>query len=216
MVGLTEGYKTGSFISELAMRIQEELFDWLDAPIVRVCAADVPVPMSDPLEDAAIPERGAHHRRHSAGAGVGGRMATEVILPMLGETMNEGTIVAWSKKEGDAVKPGDVLFSVESDKATLEVEATTGGYLRRILAPAGSTVAVLSVVAYITATLDEVVSAPAGQVAAAPRPAAAAPSKTSDGAPRRTARPSSPAPLPAGRPSPARAPAARHASAGWT
>ena len=55
VVGLTEGYKTGSFISELAMRIQEELFDWLDAPIVRVCAADVPVPMSDPLEDAAIP-----------------------------------------------------------------------------------------------------------------------------------------------------------------
>jgi pyruvate/2-oxoglutarate/acetoin dehydrogenase E1 component len=55
VVGLTEGYKTGSFISELAMRIQEELFDWLDGPIVRVCAADVPVPMSDPLEDAAIP-----------------------------------------------------------------------------------------------------------------------------------------------------------------
>src|SRR5512136_1953824 len=55
VVGLTEGYKTNSFISELATRIQEELFDWLDAPIVRVCAADVPVPMSDPLEDAAIP-----------------------------------------------------------------------------------------------------------------------------------------------------------------
>jgi pyruvate/2-oxoglutarate/acetoin dehydrogenase E1 component len=37
------------------MRIQEELFDWLDAPVTRVCAADVPVPMSEPLEDAAIP-----------------------------------------------------------------------------------------------------------------------------------------------------------------
>jgi 2-oxoisovalerate dehydrogenase E1 component len=55
VVGVTEGYKTGSFISELAMVIQEQLFDWLDAPIVRVCAADVPVPMSEPLEDAAIP-----------------------------------------------------------------------------------------------------------------------------------------------------------------
>jgi len=55
VVGVTEAYKTGSFISELAMRIQEELFDWLDAPIVRVAAADVPVPMSEPLEDAAIP-----------------------------------------------------------------------------------------------------------------------------------------------------------------
>jgi pyruvate/2-oxoglutarate/acetoin dehydrogenase E1 component len=55
VVGVTEACKTGSFISELAMRIQEELFDWLDAPVVRVCAADVPVPMSEPLEDAAIP-----------------------------------------------------------------------------------------------------------------------------------------------------------------
>jgi pyruvate dehydrogenase E2 component (dihydrolipoamide acetyltransferase) len=55
----TEAYKTGSFISELAMRIQEELFDWLDAPVVRVAAADVPVPMAETLEDAAIPRRGS-------------------------------------------------------------------------------------------------------------------------------------------------------------
>ncbi len=55
VVGVTEGYKTGSFITELAMRIQEEVFDWLDAPVVRVAAADVPVPMSESLEDAAIP-----------------------------------------------------------------------------------------------------------------------------------------------------------------
>jgi pyruvate dehydrogenase E2 component (dihydrolipoamide acetyltransferase) len=107
-------------------------------------------------------------------------MATEVILPMLGETMNEGTIVGWSKNEGDAVQPGDVLYTVESDKATLEVEATTPGFLRRILAPAGSTVAVLSVVAYITVTPDEVVSAPTAQVAPVYRPSGAAPSKTSD------------------------------------
>ena len=55
VVGVTEAYKTGSFISELATRIQEELFDWLDGPVVRVCAADVPIPMSEPLEDAAVP-----------------------------------------------------------------------------------------------------------------------------------------------------------------
>lgn len=59
VVGVTEAYKTNSFISELITRIQEELFDWLDAPIVRVAAADVPVPMSEPLEDAAIPNVGA-------------------------------------------------------------------------------------------------------------------------------------------------------------
>jgi len=55
VVGVTEAYKTGSFISELAMCIQETVFDWLDAPVVRVAAADVPVPMSESLEDAAIP-----------------------------------------------------------------------------------------------------------------------------------------------------------------
>ncbi len=55
VVGVTEAYKTGSFVTELAMRIQEEVFDWLDAPVVRVAAADVPVPMSETLEDAAIP-----------------------------------------------------------------------------------------------------------------------------------------------------------------
>ncbi len=55
VVGVTETYKTNSFISEVATRIQEEVFDWLDAPIVRVAALDVPVPMSEPLEDAAIP-----------------------------------------------------------------------------------------------------------------------------------------------------------------
>ncbi|MEJ2736748.1 MAG: dehydrogenase E1 component subunit alpha/beta [Anaerolineae bacterium] len=55
VVGVTEAYRTGSFISELAMRIHEEVFDWLDAPVVRVAAANVPVPMSETLEDAAIP-----------------------------------------------------------------------------------------------------------------------------------------------------------------
>jgi pyruvate/2-oxoglutarate/acetoin dehydrogenase E1 component len=55
MVGVTEAYETGSFISELIARVQKEHFDWLDAPLERVCAADVPVPMSEPLEDAAIP-----------------------------------------------------------------------------------------------------------------------------------------------------------------
>jgi pyruvate/2-oxoglutarate/acetoin dehydrogenase E1 component/TPP-dependent pyruvate/acetoin dehydrogenase alpha subunit len=55
VVGVTEAYKTGSFISELLVLINESAFDWLDAPMVRVAAADVPVPMAETLEDAAIP-----------------------------------------------------------------------------------------------------------------------------------------------------------------
>ncbi|MCX7681220.1 MAG: 2-oxo acid dehydrogenase subunit E2 [Anaerolineae bacterium] len=82
-------------------------------------------------------------------------MATEVILPKLGETMEEGVIVEWLKKEGDPVQRGEVLFTIESDKATLEVEAPTKGYLRKILVPAGQPVPVLTVVGLITRTADE-------------------------------------------------------------
>ncbi|MCR4407126.1 MAG: 2-oxo acid dehydrogenase subunit E2 [Anaerolineae bacterium] len=103
-------------------------------------------------------------------------MITEVILPVLGETMNEGTIVEWVKKEGDPVERGDILFVIESDKATLEVEAPTKGFLRQILVPAGQTVPVLTVVALITTTADEdlaacvTVSGSEAQVAEAAEP----------------------------------------------
>lgn len=85
-------------------------------------------------------------------------MITEVILPKLGQTMEEGSIVEWVKKEGDPIGRGDPLFTVESDKAVLEVEATTRGFLRRILVPEGVIVPVLSVVALITRTADEDIS----------------------------------------------------------
>ena len=55
IVGVTEAYKTGSFLSELFTLVNEAAFDWLDAPMVRVTALDVPVPMAETLEDAAIP-----------------------------------------------------------------------------------------------------------------------------------------------------------------
>jgi pyruvate dehydrogenase E2 component (dihydrolipoamide acetyltransferase) len=90
-------------------------------------------------------------------------MATEVILPKLGQTMEEGTIIEWLKEEGDEVKRGEVIFTTESDKATLEVEAPTKGYLRKILVPAGETVPVLTVVGLMTRTLDEDLSGYEGQ-----------------------------------------------------
>jgi pyruvate dehydrogenase E2 component (dihydrolipoamide acetyltransferase) len=82
-------------------------------------------------------------------------MVTEVILPKMGQTMEEGTIIEWVKKEGDPVERGDLLFIFESDKATLEVEATARGFLRKILVPVGETVPVLTMVALITRTADE-------------------------------------------------------------
>jgi pyruvate dehydrogenase E2 component (dihydrolipoamide acetyltransferase) len=82
----------------------------------------------------------------------------EVILPKLGQTMEFGTIIEWLKQEGDQIQRGEVLFTVESDKATLEVESPTKGYLRKILVPAGEEQPVLTPVALITKTLDEDIS----------------------------------------------------------
>jgi pyruvate dehydrogenase E2 component (dihydrolipoamide acetyltransferase) len=85
-------------------------------------------------------------------------MITEVIMPKLGQTMEDGAIVEWVKKEDDQVKRGDLLFTVESDKAVLEVEATARGFLRKILVPEGQTVPVLTPVALITREADEDIS----------------------------------------------------------
>jgi len=102
-------------------------------------------------------------------------MITEVILPKLGQTMEEGAIVEWLKQEGDEVQRGEVIFTVESDKATLEAEAPARGFLRKILVPVGVTVPVLSVVALMTKTADEDISGSgAAAGAAAPVTPAAA------------------------------------------
>jgi len=76
-------------------------------------------------------------------------MAHEVILPQLGETMNEGVIVRWLVKEGDRVQKGDPLFQFESDKAVLDVEAPAAGQVLKLLYAEGARVPVLSVVAWI-------------------------------------------------------------------
>jgi pyruvate dehydrogenase E2 component (dihydrolipoamide acetyltransferase) len=97
-------------------------------------------------------------------------MITEIILPKLGQTMEEGSIVEWVKQEGDSVQRGELLFTVESDKAVLDVEATARGFLRKILVPQGEVVPVLTVVGLITREADEDISSygvPAGEPGAA-------------------------------------------------
>ena len=69
-------------------------------------------------------------------------MAKEVRLPQLGQTMEEGTIVSCMVKVGDEVKRGDVVFEVETDKATLEVESPADGFVKHILAEVGQTLVV--------------------------------------------------------------------------
>ncbi|MCD6318979.1 2-oxo acid dehydrogenase subunit E2 [Candidatus Aerophobetes bacterium] len=82
-------------------------------------------------------------------------MVTKVIMPKLGETMEEGEIVKWLKKEGDRVKEGEPLLEIATDKANMEVEATTSGMIRKIVAQEGQIVPVTQTIAYITDSMDE-------------------------------------------------------------
>ncbi len=73
----------------------------------------------------------------------------EVIMPKLGLTMEEGTIIRWLKREGEKVERGEPLFEVQTDKVVMEVEAPASGTLGKILIPEGDTVPVVQVIAYI-------------------------------------------------------------------
>ena len=65
-------------------------------------------------------------------------MPIQILMPALSPTMTEGTIAKWLKKEGDAVESGDVLAEIETDKATMEVEAVDEGTLGKIVVAEGS------------------------------------------------------------------------------
>ena len=104
-------------------------------------------------------------------------MATKVHMEALSPTMEEGRLVKWTKQEGDAVKTGDTLAEVETDKAVMELVARADGQLIKVMASEGSTVPVGSVVAYIGAPgekVDGAGSQESGTGAAKPAPAAPA------------------------------------------
>ena len=110
-------------------------------------------------------------------------MAIQVLMPALSPTMTEGTIANWTKTEGDKVASGDVLCEIETDKATMEVEAVDEGVLGKILITAGTEgIAVNTPIAVIleegedTSAADSFTTAPAS----APEPAAAAPVAAAD------------------------------------
>jgi len=135
-------------------------------------------------------------------------MAQAVIFPKLGQTMEEGAIVKWLKKEGDPVAKGDILFEIETDKANLEVESFFEGVLLKIYIREGITVPVNTVVGYVGAkgekVPDQAPKAEAAAVAApAPVPAAATPAAPAPAAPAPApAAPVAAAPAPAPRPAP--------------
>jgi pyruvate dehydrogenase E2 component (dihydrolipoamide acetyltransferase) len=95
-------------------------------------------------------------------------MITRVVLAKLSPTMEEGTIVKWSKKEGDAIKVGDVLAEIETDKANMEMEALGSGVLRKILVQAGGKAPIGSLIGVIADPNEDISAMLAEAAKAAP------------------------------------------------
>jgi pyruvate dehydrogenase E2 component (dihydrolipoamide acetyltransferase) len=138
-------------------------------------------------------------------------MATKVMMEALSPTMEEGRLVKWNKNEGDAVKSGDVLAEVETDKAIMELVARGDGVLRKRLIPEGTTTPVgqlIGVIAAADENIDAMIAgaSPAATPTPAPAPAAAAqPAPPAAPAPVAAA-PSVPAPMAPPRPAAGGAP----------
>ena len=133
-------------------------------------------------------------------------MPIDILMPALSPTMEKGNLAKWLKKEGDAIKAGDVIAEIETDKATMEVEAVDEGILAKIIVPEGSQdVPVNQLIAVIAGEGEDVKAAAGG--AGASKPAAAAPAAAAP-APAKA----EPAPVAAAAPPPAPASIAQAAS----
>ena len=153
------------------MQVMEQAFDWLDAPIARVTGKDVPMPYAANLEKLALPQIDDIVATALATCDQFGerKMAVEIKMPALSPTMETGTLATWNVSVGDNVRSGDVIAEIETDKATMEVEAVDEGVVASILIAAGSeNVAVGTVIALLAEDGED-----AASVAAAKTPASA-------------------------------------------
>ncbi|PPQ25880.1 pyruvate dehydrogenase complex dihydrolipoamide acetyltransferase [Rhodopila globiformis] len=128
-------------------------------------------------------------------------MATNILMPALSPTMTEGTLARWLKKEGDSIKAGDVIAEIETDKATMEVEAVDEGVLGKILVADGSAnIAVNEPIAILVEEGEAVPAAPAAAPAPQPPAQKQAPQKTevASPTPKTEPAPGPKAPAPAG------------------
>ncbi|RQP06755.1 MAG: pyruvate dehydrogenase complex E1 component subunit beta [Paracoccus sp. BP8] len=121
-------------------------------------------------------------------------MATEILMPALSPTMEEGTLAKWLVKEGDSVKSGDILAEIETDKATMEFEAVDEGILGKLLIAEGTQG--VKVNTPIAVLVEEGESADAAPAPKAEAPAEAAPAEARAEAPSAPAEAAAPAPAP--------------------
>ena len=103
-------------------------------------------------------------------------MATQVIMPKLSPTMEEGQLSRWLKKEGDKVSMGEPLAEIDTDKATMEMQALANGVLRKIIINEGESAPLGQIIAIIGEP-DEDISAMLASAAAPAQPATKAPEK---------------------------------------
>ena len=134
-------------------------------------------------------------------------MPVNVLMPQMGESITEGTIVRWFKNEGDEVAKDEPLLEISTDKVDAEVPAPAGGKLAKVLHGPGTTVAVETVIGVIAQAGEAADVAPAPKAEAAAVPAPTAPP------PKPAAAPASPRPAAAATPAPAQAPTRTEAEA---
>src|SRR6266566_943413 len=128
-------------------------------------------------------------------------MPINILMPALSPTMEKGNLAKWLKKEGDPVKAGDIIAEIETDKATMEVEAADEGVLAKIVVPEGTAdVPVNQLIAVLAGEGEDVKAAAAGAKAGAGPPAAASKPAQAAEAPTKSA--STPAPPPQPPPQP--------------
>jgi pyruvate dehydrogenase E1 component beta subunit len=125
-------------------------------------------------------------------------MPTEVLMPALSPTMEKGNLAKWLKKEGDSVRSGDVIAEIETDKATMEVEAVDEGTLGKILVPEGTNdVAVNTPIAMILAQGEDKSALKDGKLSAAAAAATTRQQKAESAAPTQKEEPAKKTPAPA-------------------
>src|SRR4029450_13404905 len=154
----------------LAAKVSEQELKAIDAEVREIVNASADFAQRDPEPDPS--ELWTDVYRESASKEVfGAPLPIQVPSPALSPTMEKGNLAKWLKKEGETIKSGDVIAEIETDKATMEVEATDEGTLGKILIPEGTAdVAVNTPIAMILADGEN--AADLGKVAA-PAPASA-------------------------------------------
>ena len=162
------------------------------ARIVEMFEAEINRPTGRGLDHAAIATRSL-------------TMPINILMPALSPTMEKGNLAKWLKKEGDTVKSGDIIAEIETDKATMEVEAVDEGTIARILVPEGTQdVPVNDIIAVMAGDGEDVKAAGAAPAPkAAEKAAAAAPAAQPAPAAAPAAATPAPAPKPAAAPAPA-------------